>query len=82
MPQSERSQVIKSMLMWLNEQQRGVPIGNLIRHVELEITSMGGSTRTIRSYILRCKSQGLITEKGVRLICTRKCKNWLQKKVS
>lgn len=82
MPQSERSQVIKRMLMWLNDQPKGAMIGALIRHVELEITDMGGSTRTIRSYIERCRSQGLIKAEGTRLICTHKCKNWLQKKVS
>lgn len=82
MPQSERSKVIKHMLIWLAEQPKGVLVGNLIRHVELEITEMGGSTRTIRSYIERCRSQGLIKSEGTRLICTHKCKNWLQKKVS
>ena len=82
MPQSERSQAIKAMLVWLNEQERGATISALIRHVELEITSMGGSTRTIRSYVMRCRSQGLIRVDGIRLICTEKCKRWLARKIS
>ena len=82
MPQSERSQVIKRMLTWLNEQPQGATIGKLLRHVELEITGMGGSTRTIRSYVDRCRQQGLIRADGIKLICTEKCKRWLAKHVS
>lgn len=82
MPQSERASVIKAMLGWLNEQPRGVLVGDLIRYVEMEITDMGASTRTIRSYIERCQRQGLIYTDGLRLKCSEACKNWLKRKVS
>lgn len=82
MPQSERAQVIKSMLSWLVEQPKGATVGDIIRYVELEITDMGASTRTIRSYIERCRRQNLITSKGTHILCTEMCKKWLQRKVS
>jgi len=82
MPQSERSQVIKRMLEWLIEHPRGVRISDLIQHVELEITDMGASTRTIKGYIDRCRRQKLLEIKGSKLVCTDKCKNWLETKVS
>ena len=83
MPQSERSKIIKDMLVWLSGQRGGKTIGQIVRHVEIEITDMGASVRTIRGYVRRCESQGLIECRDrYKFRVTEACKNWLERKVS
>lgn len=85
MPRSERSQAIIEMLLWLQaktKKDKGASKMQLIRHVEANVTSMGGAVRTIENYIKRCIAQGFIEIKGNKYLTTNVCKNWLERKVS
>jgi hypothetical protein len=85
MPQSERSQIIKEMLMWIDAKTRldgGVRRPELIRFVQLEITSLGAATKTVEKYLNTLVRHHLVTIKGQKYVCTQTGKNWLEKKVS
>lgn len=85
MPQSERSQIIKEMLMWIaamSKLEGGVRRGELIRFVQLEITDLGAATRTVEKYLADLLRHKLVAIKGNKFYCTQTGKNWLEKKVS
>jgi len=84
-PQSERSQIIKEMLMWIAARTiatGGVARGELIRFVQLEITDLGAATRTVEKYLKDLLRHKLVAIKGSKFYCTQTGKNWLEKKVS
>jgi len=85
MPQSERSQIIKEMLMWIDARTKlngGVRRGELIRFVQLEITSLGAATKTVEKYLRTLVKHKLVAVKGHKYVCTQTGKNWLENKVS
>ena len=85
MPQSERSQIIKEMLMWIaarTTKDGGVRRMELIRFVQLEITDLGAATRTCEKYLDDLVKHRLVVIKGLKYVCTQTGKNWLEKKVS
>ena len=85
MPQSERSQIIKEMLMWIAAKTKldgGVPRAELIRFVQLEITDLGAATKTVEKYLKTLLHHKLVDVKGNKYLCTQTGKNWLEKKVS
>jgi len=85
MPQSERSQIIKEMLMWIDAKTRldgGIHRAELIRFVQLEITSLGAATRTVEKYLDDLVRHKLVDVKGSKYRLTQTGKNWLEKKVS
>lgn len=85
LPQSERSQIIKEMLMWIAAKTRldgGVSRMELIRFVQLEITSLGAATRTVEKYLDDLVRHKLVAIRGHKFFCTQTGKNWLEKKVS
>lgn len=82
MPQSERSQIIKEMLKWLQAKSKknGATLKEIIDHTQLEISEMGATSRTIKGYVRSLTRNGLIQTKGVRFIITSKGQNWLERK--
>ena len=87
MPQSERSQTIKDMLKWLyakTKKDGGAKLNEILHHVTLEITEMGATERTVKKYLDVCQQMGLVSLSldRLRFMTTRKCKNWLDRKVS
>lgn len=79
MPQSERSEMIKMMLAYINESPRGVPYHEAIRHVRFEISQMGARDKTIKEWIQSCLKTGLLTLSHNRLVTTELYKNWLHR---
>jgi len=85
LPQSERSQIIKEMLVWILAKTKldgGVRRAELIRFVQLEITDLGAATRTVEKYLYDLCKHNLVVIKGNKYLCTQTGKNWLEKKVS
>ena len=85
MPQSERSQIIKQMLMWIDAKTKkdgGVSLGAIIRHTEREITDLGATSRTVKSYLQTLVRHRLVEIKGLKYLSTQTGKNWLERKVS
>ena len=85
MPQSERSQIIKQILRWLEARERSKTSPKILeakRYIESEICEMGAAPRTVGSYLARLEAHGFIREVHGCLLCTQTGKNWLEKKVS
>jgi len=85
LPQSERSQIIKELLVWIAAKTKldgGVRRMELIRFCQLEITDLGAATRTVEKYLDDLVRHKLVAVKGNHYICTQTGKNWLEKKVS
>lgn len=82
MPQSERSQIIKEILKWLEakSKRKGATMQEIIDHTQLEISEMGATTKTIKGYVRSLSRNGLIQNKGLRFTITPKGENWLQRK--
>jgi len=85
MPQSERSQIIKQILSWLNartKSKKPPKINEVYHYIESEICEMGASIRVIKGYLRRLEVHGFIRFDGLKVVCTQTGKNWLKKKVS
>ena len=82
MPQSERSVIIKKFLKWLEakSKDRGAYRQECIRHIQVEISEMGATSRRANDYIEDCKTAGLLYADGLRFKITSEGKNWLQRK--
>ena len=84
-PISERSENLKELLRWLyarTKQGRGTGINEIIRYIQLDITELGGTTRTARNYVKTLVKLGLVEIKGYKYLTTKLTENWLKKKVS
>lgn len=85
MPQSERSQIIKEMLMWIvakTKKDGGASLSLIVRHCESEITNLGATQRTVQSYLSTLVRHRFVTLKGLKYVSTQTGENWLEKKVS
>jgi len=86
MPQSERSQIIIEFLKWLAAKSRskkheGATIQECVQHIEVEITSMGATTKRALSYVKSCQKAGLLYTHGLKFRVSEVGKNWLEKKI-
>jgi hypothetical protein len=84
MPQSERSDIIKQFLKWLNAKSKtgGATWQECLRQIQIEITDMGAHERTCRSYLTDLERAKLIYIDGLKFRVSETGKNWLQRKVS
>lgn len=82
MPQSERSQIIKEMLRWIQAKSKknGATLREIIEYTELEISEMGATHRAIKGYVKSLDDRGLIQSKGLTFTITSKGENWLERK--
>ena len=82
MPQSERSQIIKEFLKWIEakSQKSGASLQECVYHIELEITDMGATKKKSADYVSSCVRAGLIDIHGLKFKITPEGKNWLQRK--
>lgn len=78
MTQGERTATIKKALKWLSEKKEGVSVGNFLFQIETEITEMGATRRTSRSYIDALRDSGLIQSNANRLKISEMGKKWLE----
>ena len=84
MPQSERSQIIKEFLRWLEAKTKrgGATYRDCVRHIQVEITDMGAEEKRCQKYIKSLERANLIFADGIKFKITDAGKNWLQRKVS
>ena len=85
MTQGDRSKKMIAIMSWLVAKKKlGKSPSPLAarRYIEKEITVMGGNPRTIRNYLDRLQTHGLICIDKGRLVPTSAGKNWLENKVS
>ena len=83
MPQSERSQIIKAFLKWVEAKTKkdGASLRECIKHIQVEITEMGAEEKRCKKYVIDCQKAGLIYADGMKFRITDTGKNWLQRKV-
>jgi len=83
MPQSERSQIIKAFLRWIEAKTKkgGASLGECIKHIQVEITEMGAEEKRCKKYVKDCQKAGLVYADGMKFKITDTGKNWLQRKV-
>jgi len=84
MPQSERSEIIKQFLKWLEAKSRhgGATYQECIKHLQVEVTEMGAEERTCQKYMKDCERASLIYTEGLKFKTTDVGINWLRRKVS
>jgi len=63
MPQSERSSILKEMLKWLLQFDKGQTVAAILAYTKLEITELGATDNTIKKYIQDLDHAGLIEYK-------------------
>ncbi len=82
MPQSERSQIIKQFLRWIEakSKDKGATLKECVRHIQVEITEMGAEEKRCKKYVKDCEEAGLIRREGLRFKITEKGKEWLARK--
>jgi len=82
LPQSERSQNLKELLAWIKAKsmRKGATTQQILERITIEITDLGATTRTARSYLVTLERAGLIYTQGLRWKITDKGKNWLERK--
>lgn len=79
MPQSERSEILKKLLKWLNIQEKGVTTPGILYHVKWEITEGGATDKSIKKYIEDLHKAGLIKYKHPFWKITLAGKRWLER---
>ena len=79
MPQSERTEIIKTLLKWLESKEKGVTLSAIITHTKVEITQLGATTNTIRKYVRDLHSSGLIEFKQPFWKISKFGKEWLER---
>ena len=79
MPQSERAEIIKEVLKWLNTQEKRVTVSEFHYHVKWEITEGGASDKTIKKYLEDLHQAGLIEDKHPFWRISKLGKEWLER---
>jgi hypothetical protein len=84
MPQSERSQIIKEFLRWLEAKtiRGGATLQECVRQIQVEITDMGAEEKRCQKYLKDCEKSKLICTEALKFKITEDGKNWLRRKVS
>lgn len=81
MPQSERSQIMKEMLRWLDAKSKsgaGASRSQIINHIVVDITELGCTKARAQGYLKTAISLGFISLHRLKYKTTPICKNWLQ----
>lgn len=79
MPQSERAQIIKKILEWMNTKEKGVTVKAFHYHVKWEITEGGASDKAIKKYLEDLHQGGLIENKHPFWKISELGKKWLER---
>lgn len=51
MPQSERAAILKAMLKWLSQWDKGQTLAAIVSYTKCEITELGATDNTIKKYV-------------------------------
>jgi hypothetical protein len=79
LPQSERPEIMKKLLNWLDVQDRGVTTQGILHYVKWEITEGGATDNSIRKYIEDLQKAALIEYKHPFWKVTPAGKMWLER---
>ena len=79
MPQAERKKNIIAFLTWLRDTQQKANMGQCVAYIRTEVTEMGGTERTARTYVKDCGHYGLIEEKRGKFSITIFGEKWLER---
>lgn len=79
LPQSERAEIIKKILKWMNVQDRGVTVQAFQYYVKWEITEGGASDKSIKKYLEDLHQAGLIENKHPFWKISQLGKEWLER---
>ena len=79
MPQSERSDILKKLLMWLATQEHGATVQAIVAYTKWEITEGGATDNVIRKYIEDLHKEQLIEYKHPFWIITKHGREWLER---
>ena len=79
MPQSERSEIMKKLLKWLDLQERGATTQAILQYVKWEITEGGATDNSIKKYIEDLQRAALIEYRHPFWKVTPAGKRWLER---
>jgi predicted transcriptional regulator len=79
MPQSERSDVLKKILKWINSKEHGATMAETVFYAKWEITLGGAIDRTIKSYIEDLFRAGMLEYQAPFYLVTKLGKQWLER---
>ena len=79
MPQSERAEIIKRLLKWLDLQEKGATTQAIVHYVKWEITEGGATDNSIKKYIEDLHRAMLIEYKHPFWKITPAGKRWLER---
>ena len=79
MPQSERTEIMKKLLKWLDSKEKGATLSAIITHTKVEITQLGATTNTIRKYVDDLHRSGLIGYQHPFWKISKFGKEWLER---
>jgi predicted transcriptional regulator len=79
LPQTERAEILKKILLWMNSTEKGVTVQAFHFHVKWEITEGGASDKTIKKYLEDLHHAGLIENKHPFWRITQLGKEWLER---
>jgi len=75
---------MKELLRWLDAKAKkgsGAGTGDILKHIMSEISSLGATKRTARSYIETLSELGFIHQYRLKWKLTDRGKNWLKRKL-
>lgn len=79
MPQSERAEIIKKLMRWLVNQEKGATVKAIRQYVKWEITEGGATDKSIKKYVADLDGAGLIEYKHPFWRVTKAGKLWLER---
>jgi len=79
MPQSERSSILKEMLKWLSQFDKGQTLAAIVSYTKCEITELGATDNTIKKYIRDLDHARLIEYKHPYWKITDFGRRWLER---
>lgn len=79
MPQSERSEILKKLLRWLNAKDKGATLSEIVYNVKWEITEGGATDKAIKKYLEDLKGGGKIEYRHPFWKISSDGKTWLER---
>jgi len=80
MPQSERAQILRTLVKWISEKEEGQTQQAIVSYVRWEITEGGATANTAKKYIDDLKGASLIELKHPNIYrITNAGKSWLER---
>jgi len=79
MPQSERAEIIKKLVKWLSQQEKGATVQAIVQYTKWEITEGGATDNSIKKYVEDLDRATIIEYKHPFWKVTTYGKEWLER---